>query len=182
MAQQNSFWADVRGTAVTTIVGTVLTGILYAAWEPVREKLSHSVTVPVWVVLSAALAAYMLYRYGKWRGTRARLGPEKPEYHRYVADLIDGVVWRWNWNESGQIRNMIACCPTCDLELVAEEVLGGWSPGLRGKSKTAFSCKKCSARAATVDGTSHENEASVRKEIARKIRTGEWKEAARIHS
>ena len=95
----------------------------------------------------------------------------KPDYTSYVEDSIFGAKWRWRW-EGNAISDLRCFCPRCDGTLVYNETPFG---------ETEFLCENCnhSVRATIRGGNKYYAIGAVEREIGRRIRTGEYKNAER---
>ena len=58
----------------------------------------------------------------------------EPDFLKYREDMVDGVKWRWDWNNN-HIVSLQAFCPNCDAQLVAMESF----------NETHFVCERCSS-------------------------------------
>ena len=94
---------------------------------------------------------------------------DKPEYMAYVEDWMFGAKWRWKWMGSQGISELWCFCPRCEAMLVYQE---DW-----GSGKTDFICENCGrSTVATISGGNKDYAlGAVKREIDRRIRTGEYK-------
>ena len=97
-------------------------------------------------------------------------------YHRYTEDYIDGAKWRWSW-KSNEITRLAPFCPTCDASLIYREL----PLSINLLTATQFLCERCSPRndpnylvVATIRGPRDQAFGSIEREIARRVRTGEY--------
>lgn len=127
-----------------------------------------------------------------------QIKPEnEPAYRSYIEDMLCGAKWRWSWN-GNEISNLWCFCPSCDAQLIPKEhyestdficercppdepnrqgfppfiASGAWE---RHPSDGAGHQYGSQGRViATVEGgDSHYAVSRVKREILRKIRTGE---------
>ena len=94
----------------------------------------------------------------------------KPDYTSYVEDSMFGAKWRWRW-EGNAISDLCCFCPRCDGNLVYNYQFG----------ETEFLCENCNhaVRAVIHGGDKYYALGAVEREIGRRIRTGEYKNAER---
>ena len=181
-----------NGVIVTVVGGLVLAAIMSLipqlraffvnatlwAWRGVTRvwaALISNYSVPGWVFLIIGLFALVglaLLCVILW----FRIKPEiEPKYKKYTEDMLYGAKWRWSW-QGNEISNLWCFCPICDAQLVYSE----------GYAETYFICERCSPdradrhyRAqgrviATVEGGDrYYAESAAKREILRRIRTGE---------
>ena len=170
----------VGGVIVVYIVPSFRDFIVRAASEVAKwpgiiwNALFASYEVAGWVIVIGALCTLMvLVTVVVDALQRAR----PPSYHSYIEDFIDGVKWRWRWDSDG-IEDLRGFCPACDANLVYR-VRGGdprFSPNF-----TELTCERCAPRnrqdnlcvVAKLRGDTDYVLDSVKREIARRIRTGE---------
>lgn len=62
--------------------------------------------------------------------------PLPPAYTTYNEDLMDGVLWRWQWTK-GQVTNIWCFCPDCDAQLVYDP------RGARYNGEAHLICENC---------------------------------------
>jgi len=99
---------------------------------------------------------------------------EEPEFKSYVEDFIHGVKWRWSW-VGNQISNVWCFCPRCDATLVYDD--SSCRSLYSDVNKTDFICENCghSVVASITGGNKDYATSAIRREIDRRIRTGEYK-------
>ncbi|MCE2451320.1 MAG: hypothetical protein J4F48_00420 [Nitrospinae bacterium] len=92
----------------------------------------------------------------------------KTDYRSYVEDSMFGAIWRWRW-EGNAISDLCCYCPRCDGTLVSNYLFG----------ETEFLCENCnhSVRATIRGGDKYYAIGAVEREIGRRIRTSEYKNA-----
>ena len=157
--------------------------VLSRAWSGVVwfwTALLSYYSLPGWVFLIIGLFAFVglaigiafLYNF---------LKPQKElEYRNYTEDMLQGAKWRWSWN-GNKISNLWCFCPSCDAQLVYSEGYDDMA------SKTDFICERCSSSetgnyygphnrvVTTVRGGDKDYAlAATKREILRRIRTGEY--------
>lgn len=175
MGKRLVVWISVVGS-VLTIVGFVLQWV--TPLRPMKHVgdalswLAHAAVavlafgVPVWVLLSGFVAIVLLLMWLA-RGSGKVGVAGGPNVDDYTADEIFGVDWTWRWAQWG-VHALTALCPTCKNEL-------DWS----GHN---FRCSYCGKPFEFRASTSffHEPGEVVKKEIRRRLRSGEWK--SRLHA
>ena len=101
---------------------------------------------------------------------------EQPDHESYVEDFIFELKWRWRW-VNDRITDLWCFCPTCDATLVYND--SSCRDLYSQVNKTDFICENCNHRViATIPGGAKNYAISaVEREIDRRIRTGECKNA-----
>ena len=100
----------------------------------------------------------------------------EPTFLTYTEDMVDGVRWRWRWR-GNQIDGLWCFCPVCDAQLVHSEEF----------SEISFICERCPSDGTffphgsrgrvvgtVMGGDMNYAVTAVKREILRRIRTGEW--------
>jgi hypothetical protein len=99
---------------------------------------------------------------------------KEPDFTAYVGDHIHGAIWRWQWvgDRVGEVHGF---CPTCDAQLVYAEQGGYLDP--QNDTATVFICERCDRKAVARVGGGGLKYAlgAVRREIERRVRTGEYR-------
>ena len=94
------------------------------------------------------------------------------DHKTYTKDRIFGSDWQWDWQYDGAIINLVPLCPNCsyqpDLERYKYGSLHAEKIGLK------IECKKCGFERGWQDNPKNVLK-EVRKEIQRRVRTGEYK-------
>lgn len=99
---------------------------------------------------------------------------EEPEFTSYIEDFIYGAKWRWCWL-GNQIYDVWCFCPLCDATLVYDD------RSCRSRyydiKKTDFICENCGHNvvASITGGDKDYAVGAIRREIDRRIRTGEYR-------
>ena len=165
----------MRKTIVSGLVVVMLAGIANSlssyllrmalwAWEQILwiiAALAAKHPTPGWVLLVmgllvlVGLLACLRLILEKWL---------QPSFKNYTEDMIEGLVWRWQWNIDKQAKtfrtvNLNCFCPKCDATLVWDVL------------DTGFLCEQCSLGYLTgelVDRKSFEGK--VAREIGRRGR------------
>ena len=179
---------SLRNGVIATVVGGL---ILTAITSLVPQLRNFFVDAMLWVWRSviwiwAALTAYysvpglvlliiVLFALVGLASLYLVLRPQDEPIHRnYIEDMLYGAKWRWSWN-GNEISNLWCFCPICDAELVCSN----------GYAETKFICERCSPDSAdrhyrsqgrviaTVGGDRDYAVSAAKREILRKIRTGE---------
>lgn len=174
---RNATIAEVLGgLIVVAVVGLVapvrewlLQGVHWC-WQVVLEIWEHltaSVSVPWWSVYLCGLILCIIL----WRGCRATIRSLAREavddsFLSYREDIFFNMRWRWRWTQDG-VTDIACYCPQCDLQLIPQDLHG----------ETGFSCERCGQDVYKVDGNMYQFELRIAREVQRKARTGEWKNA-----
>ncbi len=91
-----------------------------------------------------------------------------PSWKDYKEDRFYGMLWRWSyWGR--EVIDLWCFCPVCDTVLVYGED--------RHVGTTTFSCETCNRLTGQEAGDKDYVFAKVKRQIDRKIRTGEWSKA-----
>lgn len=99
---------------------------------------------------------------------------EEQEFKSYTEDFIHGAKWRWVW-VGNQISNIWCFCPRCDATLVYDD--SSCQSLYSDVNKTNFICENCgrSVVASITGGNKDYATGAIRREIDRRVRTGEYK-------
>jgi hypothetical protein len=189
MPEKESWFSDVTKKVVVTLAVTAilavlgwLSGLLKAAWDWSWQ--SHEVQGWIIIVLSLCTLFFIVIIFTRIRANTAeqkRLEAHRKaqfEYLAYKSDIFYEILWRWEYTPSGDIDdNSIICfCRDDDTTLVYQDIQSPFR-ALDDIKKVAFCCETCGKQSAIHDGTVQEVIRKVRRQIERKIRTGEWKQA-----
>jgi hypothetical protein len=186
MAQGESH--SVRNGVIATIIGGIALAALGQLWPPAKMALLW-----LWGQVVALVDLFdATYATRGW--TLANLGlhtlitimrfmvalraSAAPPHSTYVEDVLFDAKWRWSWL-ADQITNLWCFCPRCDSELVYDDS-SAHSLYSRDEPRTLFLCEHCNRTAvARIDGGDKDYAlGAVRREIRRRIRTGQYKTAA----
>jgi hypothetical protein len=172
------------------IIATVVGGILLSLLKPVRSAivsalgwiwaqllsifsaLQSSYPVRGWLLCTLILLSCIpvvwlaIFLFSKRKKTPEAL---------YVEDRLFNVVWRWKW-ERGEPAGLWCFCPVCDMELVYDEHVQGDGIMRRDTrpTHTLFICERCNLERAKFDGLKNYAIGAVKREIRRRLRSGEW--------
>jgi len=167
------------------LAGLIVAGLLWLAtyipglWQALSTgftwcwgKVIQDISLPAWalgplvigdIVLVLALVGKIL----SWH--RANSGPSWTDY---TKDDFYGMVWRWDYSPiGGAITGLCCFCPRDDTVLVWIQ-----SHDLAVERETTFRCETCGIDFGTMRGYSWDIEGKVKRQIDRKLRTGEWKD------
>ena len=162
------------------IVGVILlvlgavTRLVPATWAVVTKavawlarQLGVAIILPAWFVAIMALALCILLV----RRVVAWWPKGEPTWQEYTQDTFLGIVWRWEYSSvDDEIIALTPYCPEDDTELKGE-----FEPDAR-EPHTRYRCDLCGA-AAEFDYSAYQDPRDwVRRQIERKIRSGEWRE------
>jgi hypothetical protein len=123
-------------------------------------------SIPTWVLILLALAVLLVaIRWMRNVVQRVRA----PRWSAYTKDSFHGVTWRWDWSPDGSlVQNLWCFCTKDETTLVA-----GTTTGI----DTLLRCETCDKRTGPFSGDSDDLRNSIKRQIDRKLRTGEWKTA-----
>lgn len=143
---------------------------------PLAHLLADILTLEVRTSFLALLLAAIALGCGVWRFAHWKLAPEQvsPTKNDYTRDLIVNVIWEWGW-EFGEPVGLTAICPRCGAEM--DEERRPVMSARRIEPSTAFdnfTCRPCGDAWEFEGGNPR---GSVKREIERRRRTGEWREA-----
>ena len=132
------------------------------------EALISSYSLPGWAWIIVFLFAII----GVITIFRALNLFNKPEYVSYVEDDIFGAKWRWQWR-ANHISDLWCYCPQCEAVLISNDSIFG---------PTVFICEHCDHSViATIQGGRKAYALGVvKREIDRRIRTGENKKTEQL--
>jgi len=180
---------SVRNGVITTVVGGIALAGLGELWPPLKMAVfwvwanvlafvglfGATYATPGWVLaILGLLALVSVVRF--LVGLRTP-GAEEPSHLGYVEDVLYGAKWRWTWF-GNEISRLWCFCPRCDAELVYDDrdVHAFYSPE---PSTTRFICEHChNLEVAKVPGNKNYALEAVRREVRRRIRTGQFEGAA----
>lgn len=149
-----------------SFLGWLWSGVVWC-WE----ALIASYSLPGWAWLAIFILALvgLINIYLVIRGEA-----EEPEFKSYIEDFIHGTKWRWSW-AGNSISNVWCYCLHCDATLVYDD--SSCRDLYSDVNKTDFICENCSHGViATITGGSKDYATGViKREIDRRIRTGEYK-------
>ena len=181
---ENSFKSIRNGAIASVIAGVILLAIpalreytinflswLWSGAVWCWKALVASYSLPGW----AWLIVFILAIVGVINIYLALKGEShKPEFQSYIEDNIHGAKWRWSWI-GNQISNEWCFCPRCDATLVYDD--SSCRNFYSGVDKTDFICENCnhSVIASITGGNKDYATGAVRREIGRRVRTGEYK-------
>lgn len=135
------------------------------------KALIASYSLPGWVLL-IILALALVGLINIYLAIKGESG--EPEFKSYTEDFFHGAKWRWSWL-GNQISNLWCFCPRCDATLVYDD--SSCRIYYSDVRKTDFICENCSHSViASISGGDKEYATSaIKREIGRRIRTGEYK-------
>lgn len=171
-SEPQALWQNwwVRGIGASLIVEALTRLIFETGWITALVNLLIKVELRVsllTLLLSAVLVGLIVWRLAIWI-----LEPDESSVDErdYTRDLIYSVVWEWNQTLTG-LTNLTAICPECGRDLEEKHRSPSGGIGLR---LVALRCGPCDNRWET---KSSGLKKAVKKEIKKRIRTGEWKDA-----
>lgn len=164
------------------IVRNLFITVIRLAWGAVKffsKLILDNYQIPGWLILIfIALAIPTCIRIiGAMRKTK-----ELGAYDLYHSDLLFGVIWEWSFFGE-RIINLNCMCPECKGELVYEKHHKSTRITRHGDEPDhiKLKCENCHEIRGKLMGQMDFAFGTVEREIRRKIRTGEWKEAIKAN-
>lgn len=153
---------------ITSFLGWLWSGVVWC-WE----VLLTSYALPGWAWLVIFILA-IVGLINIFLAVRGEAQAEEPGYKSYIEDFIHGAKWRWSW-AGNTISNVWCYCPRCDATLVYDD--SSCRRFYSDVRKTDFICENCghSVVATITGGDKDYATGAIRREIDRRIRTGEYK-------
>lgn len=159
-------WTIAIGTILISyllipVVISVSTQIAYVEsfrvmWEVALNPISIPLVIPILVVL---WIVYQVYK-------------SIPFYRMYTRDMFFGMVWKWEigkyWRKTESslyVSGDDHYCPNCDMMLRFQST----------NEKKGYQCIKCDLLYSSGRHIGSIEKTLIQNEIARRIRTGEWK-------
>jgi hypothetical protein len=180
----------VVGTVLGTIIATPIVAyinkvnvmdalILIFNWLTNIVTFVLSFRVPFWIILIAIFILLLCKRIFKSRNSDS---PFDFITH-YKNDKIDNVLWIFDWIRGLDRKYTLSkesphpICPECknDLVLSNKTVDGYYS-----SRPTGFICENCGF-SQKLDGNQDEYLLKIKREIIRRVRTGEWRNSLQDH-
>ena len=158
------------------LAGLILAGILYfvpgayqwlaRVWKTLWGFFTWRIPTPLWLL---ALLAIPLIAVIVITVTAFLSSAPPPEFQSYTEERLFNAVWRWEYGSSG-IWNLACFCQSCESRLVYSEGQIGY-----GGNVTKLIAEHCTREVSETEGDYDYLEARVKREIDRRIRTGEYK-------
>lgn len=179
-----SLWA-VAGTSVVGLVVGSIYGWLTPLWSWVAGLMTDFWThlgartpVPYWLIyfLGAVSCGVLLTI------VVGLVVARKGNYNRYVRDVFKNVTWRWSY-VGGSPGNLWSQCVVCSTQLVYSSDFSrsrrpehyAYNPGAGLELETSLHCETCGHVMQVSEGRYSDLTATVKRQIHRKLDTGEWK-------
>lgn len=129
--------------------------------------------VPFWVILLAIFILLLSKRFSKDESS------ENPYYFiaHYKTDKINNILWIFDWNRGLDGKYTLSkespypICPDCMNDLVLSNKT---AEGYYSSRPTRFVCENCGF-SQSIDGNHDDYIIKIRREIIRRVRTGEWR-------
>lgn len=155
----------LRGYVVSFLSWTWSGGVW--CWEALVD--SYSLPGWAWLLIFILAIIGLMNIYLAVKGES-----EEPEFKSYVEDFMHGAKWRWSWI-GNEISSVWCFCPRCDATLVYDD--SSCRSFYSDVNKTDFICENCSCNvvASISGGNKDYSTSAVKREISRRIRTGEYK-------
>ena len=171
-----------------SVLATLIAALIIAIVKPMRNVAiavvkwfwglilvfgSHfgsTISIPWWLVYAVVIIVTILF----WRAAKRVLqalaaDAAKASPLSYTTDRFHGLVWRWLMDSDFQPYHISTFCPNCDMQLYPGSPGYGYS--------TQFHCDKCGFTSEVIEMESVLLEGWVSREIQRKLRTEEWRQA-----
>jgi len=135
-----------------------------------------TVESPAWLfcILISASVVLLIVVASK---IRREVKIDEPSWiNNYTADNFFGIKWRWRYT-SGRLNDPCAYCPTDDTILVYRREFDRASMFIGGSHAITLHCDTCGRQFCPFDGNDTHLIEKVMRQIDRKIRTNEWKQA-----
>jgi hypothetical protein len=140
----------------------LLVRVIKSAWG----FLSWRIPTPLWLLALLVIPTIAIVVIA----VAAFLTPAHvPEFYSYTEDRLFNAIWRWQYGSSG-IWDLASFCQSCESRLVYSDTRALYGPTL-----TKLICEHCSREITETEGDYDYLEARVKREIDRRIRTGEYK-------
>ena len=126
-----------------------------------------SVSVPVWilaVLILAAIGFVVLFATLVWVNR-----PQGETWRNYTTDEFYGIKWRWRYFQDGSMSEPLPFCTECDFQLNPSQ-----AGAFAAASHWVYQCEDCGHLCADVQESFVELEDRVKRQVHRKIRSGEW--------
>ena len=169
--------------AVEIIAGIVIL-LVPLAFSGVRTAIARvvawlrlPVSVPCWLFLLLCVLAIVFVLQNLMRRRKGRQVAREPRVEEYKSDKYDGMVWRWEWADTGgiDVKQIHCYCLSCDRRLLVDE--GPTSLEVPGGSSqhTRLNCQECGQQKCLF-GPYHREQLMAKYEFELKIRNGSWRQ------
>lgn len=185
----------IVGTVVGTIIVTPIVAyinqinvieafILIFSWLKNIIAFVLSFNVSFWMILLALLIFLFIKRFVKKVNSYSSNNIEQSIVTHYKKDQINNILWIFEWYHEFDGKLTLTnesphpICPKCMNDLV----LSNKTPeGYYSNRPTRFACENCGF-SQKFENDSEEYLLKIKREIIRRIRTGEWRESLQDHS
>jgi ribosomal protein S27E len=186
---KTGLWATA-GTSLVGLVAASIYGWLTPLWTWLSElaaglwaHLRASTAMPNWSIYllgAVVCGALLTFIY-------AVMVSREGNYNLYVRDVFNNVTWRWNY-AGGGASNLWPQCFVCSTQLVESSDFArarsseyyAYNPSAGIEMETSLHCETCSRVMLVSVGYYSELIAKVKRQIHRKLETGEWKEVVGV--
>jgi hypothetical protein len=166
--------ATVFGGLILMILPKVWSGfpnVFSFLWRGIHLVVSFLLAhqeVPVWLLF--ILIGWFLF---SWFVLIKGLFSEraKSPFKFYRQDFIDGMLWRWTYNNNQKIMDLYPFCSICDAQII---VLIEAGLMYDYPDTNRYKCEKCDKVIHTEAGDDRFYRSKIERELQRRIRTGEW--------
>ncbi|MCG3089306.1 hypothetical protein [Sporosarcina cyprini] len=160
----------IIGFIITPIIAPVKLQSFYEAIKTIglfiKKILSYG--VPVWIIIIIGIAYLFLLKMVKSFSAKI-----EPDFTSYTSDVLDDIHWEWAWFKSIYKEGYdfkgdtpVPICKRCQGYLVI---------GSRGYNISFLECENCGFSKSLENLVFKEYQDKIKKEIYRKVRTGQWK-------
>ena len=153
------------------LLGSIWSGLVW-----VGNKIIASYSLPGWILIILFFLAFkgIIKIYLGFSSDKKSVDIVDELNKIYIEDFIFGVKWRWKW-EKNKISNLWCQCPRCDAILVYTYDYYG--------PKINLVCEHCSNQVvATIEGGDIDYAiGAAKREILRRVQTGEFKKHVQTH-
>lgn len=167
-------WQETRGEVIGGLIFLALTAWLF-------PSLSKFLTTRFyfyfdgWVLVLMALIPFLCFVLGMiFKSLLSDVSSsQEPLWEKYVTDTILDIRWDWRWS-GGYLSDLMPLCPRCSNQLDVDGWTGDYLPPDR--KGCVYVCDNCSFNKKFSDKSGKEIVQKVKKEVIRRIRTGEFKQ------
>ncbi|MCM3571193.1 hypothetical protein [Neobacillus mesonae] len=180
---------------VGTVVGTLIVAyineinvlealVLIFNWIKNIIAFVLSFKVPFWIILFAIFIYLLIKKVAKKVNSYSSDSAGQNIVTHYKKDRIDNILWIFEWYRGYDGRLTLTnesphpICPNCMNDLVLSDRT---SEGYYSNRPTRFACENCGF-SQKFENDPEEYILKIKREIIRRIRTGEWRESLQEHS
>ena len=167
---------------IVLIIGLIVTPMIAPVkWQSFYEVIKTiglfiinilSYGVPVWIIIIIGVAYLFLIKMVKRFSANI-----EPDFTSYTSDVLDDIHWEWGWFKSiyqggydFKGNSPVPICKRCQGYLVVRT---------RGYHIKFLECESCGFNKSLENSEFVEYQDKIKREIYRKVRTGQWKADSR---